>query len=81
MVEKDATGKWRWVGWESNNFIDWDGDIISKAAHEEYIEWWQKNKDLSPAFVSWHTRGTQRTHPGEFMKFEQGFLIMIGPLE
>ena len=81
MVEKDATGKWRWVGWESNNFIDWDGDIISKAAHEEYIEWWQKNKDLYPAFVSWHTPGTQRTHPVDFMTFDQGFMIMSGPLE
>lgn len=81
LIEKDANNDWRWVGWVSNNFIDWDGDIISEAAHKEYVEWWEKNKDLSPVFVSWHTPGTARTAPVDFMTYENGFLIMSGKLE
>jgi len=38
LVEKDLTGNWRAVMWPSNNFIDLDGEIISEAAHEEYVE-------------------------------------------
>lgn len=65
----------------SNNFIDWDGDIISENAHKEYIDWWEKNKDISPVFLSWHTPGTARKAPVDFMMFEKGFLIMSGALE
>jgi hypothetical protein len=81
MIEKDASNQWRWVGWVSNNFLDWDGDIISEDAHKEYIQWWEKNKEVSPVFVSWHTPGTRRKAAVDFMTLEKGFLIMSGPLE
>jgi len=81
MIQKDASDQWRWVGWVSNNFIDWDGDIISEEAHKEYIQWWEKNKEVSPVFVAWHTPGTRRKAAVDFMDFEKGFLIMSGPLE
>lgn len=81
MIEKDASNHWRWVGWVSNNFLDWDGDIISEDAHKEYIQWWEKNKEVSPVFVSWHTPGTRRKAAVDFMTLEKGFLIMSGPLE
>lgn len=80
LVEKGGDGNWRWVGWVSNNFIDWDGDIITEAAHKEYVEWWEKNRDVSPVFVSWHTPGTGRTAPVDFVTYENGFLVMSGPL-
>lgn len=80
LVEKDANNNYRWVGWVSNNFIDWDGDIISENAHKEYVEWWEKNKEASPSFVCWHTPGTAREHPVDFITYEQGFLIASGIL-
>lgn len=80
MVEKDASGAWRWVGTPSNNFQDLDGDIISEAAHIEYVGWFNKNKDIAPVFVSWHTPGTARKAPVDFAMYEKGFLIMSGVL-
>jgi len=81
LIQKDASDHWRWVGCVSNNFVDWDGDIISEDAHKEYVEWLDKNMDVSPVFVSWHTPGTARMAPVDFAMFENGFLIMSGPLE
>lgn len=81
LIEKDKDGNWRWVGWVSNNFVDWDGDIISEDAHKEYVDWWDKNQDVSPVFVAWHTPGTARKSPVDFMMYENGFLITSGPLE
>lgn len=81
LVEKDASGQWRAVWWVSNNFIDWDGDIIAEDAHKEYIEWLDQNPDLAPASVTWHMEGTTRTHPMDFWAYENGFLIMSNPLE
>lgn len=80
LVEKDANGDWRWVGWVTNNFIDWDGDIFSEEAHKEYVEWLDKNMDVAPSFVTWHTPGTVRESPLDFATYEKGFLIVSGKL-
>lgn len=80
LVEKDLHGDWRWVGWVSNNFIDWDGDIISDAAHREFVEWLDKNSDAAPEFLTWHTAGTKRESAVDFWNYEHGFLIMSGKL-
>lgn len=81
LIEKGADGKFRWIGWASNNFQDWDGDIISKEAHQEYVDWLDKNMDVAPVFDTWHIPGTARQHPVDFAMFEKGFLILSGPLE
>lgn len=81
IIEKDASGHFRWVGWVSNNFIDWDGDIISEDAHKEYVDWLEKNMDVAPVFASWHTPGTARKSPVDCAMYENGFLIMSGALE
>lgn len=81
VVNKGKDGNYRWVGWVSNNFVDWDGDIISEKAHREYVEWFDQNKDVAPVFVSWHTPGTVRKSPVDFAMYENGFLIMSGKLE
>lgn len=80
MVEKDANGNWRWVGLVSNNFVDWDGDIFSEEAHKEYVEWLDKNMDVAPSFVTWHTPGTVRESSVDFATYEKGFLIVSGKL-
>jgi hypothetical protein len=81
IIEKDAKGDFRWVGWVSNNFIDWQGDIISKEAHQEYVDFLDKNPEAAPQFMTWHTPGTERQNPVDYWNFDRGFLIMSGKLE
>ena len=81
IVEKDASGSWRWVGYPTNNFVDHSGDIITEAAHQEYTEW--VNKDIAqnaPVFTSCHAPGTVRENPVDFVAYENGFLVMSGKL-
>lgn len=80
LIEKDIAGDWRWVGWVSNNYIDWDVDIISESAHKEYVEWLGKNMDMAPALLAWHTPGTAAENPVDYAAYENGFLIMSGKL-
>jgi len=80
QIEKDSNGDWRAVMWVSNNFIDWDGDIISEEAHTEYVDWVNKNKECMPAFITWHTPGTARTNPVDYMDYFDGFLVASAKL-
>lgn len=81
LIEKDAAGDWRWVGWPTNNFIDRSEDIITEAAHLEFVEW--VNKDLGhrgPVFTSLHAPGTYRENPVDFVGYQNGFLVASGKL-
>lgn len=81
IVEKDASGTWRWVGWPTNNFKDRSGDIITEAAQKDYVDW--INQDIeknSPVFTSCHAPGTAREKPVDFAAYENGFVVMSGPL-
>ena len=80
IVEKDASGSWRAVMWPTNNFRDFDGEIISKKAHMEYVEWVNKNTDCAPVFTTWHKPELVRKHQVDFVAYENGFLIMSAPL-
>lgn len=80
VVEKDASGTWRAVMWPSNNFKDFDGEIIAEKAHQEYVEWLDENKNLSPVFTTWHEPGLVRKHQVDFAAYESGYLIMSAPL-
>ena len=80
VIEKDANGDWRWIGWVSNNFVDWDGDIISEDSHKEYVEWLEKNLDLAPVSTTWHEPALARKSAVDFATYENGFLIMSGKL-
>lgn len=81
VIQKDKTGNYRAVMWPSNNFIDWDGDIISEVAHKEYVEWVNKNMEYAPLFMTWHKPGTMRKNRVDFVGYENGFLLMSAPLE
>jgi hypothetical protein len=81
IVEKDAKDDWRWVGWASNNYVDWQNDILAKSAHEEYVGWLDANPTMAPVFMTWHEAGTERKNPVDFWAFEKGFLILSGKLE
>lgn len=80
MIEKDLNGDWRWIGWVSNNFIDWDGDIICEDAHKEYVEWLDSNPDMAPVSTTWHMPELVRKNVTDFWAYENGFLIMSGKL-
>ncbi len=82
MIQKDAEGDWRWVGWPSNNFVDRSNDIITEKAHLEFVEWWNKERgDVAlPVFTSNHAPTTAREHPVDFVGYKNGFLTMSGKL-
>jgi hypothetical protein len=80
IIEKDATETYRAIMFPSNNFIDWDGEIISEAAHKEYVDWVNKNMDLAPVSITWHKAGTARESQVDFVGYENGHLIMSAPL-
>jgi len=81
IVEKDANGQHRVIMWPSNNFIDRDRDIISEAAHKEYVEWVNKNTDLMPVILAWHRPGTMLKNRVDYVDYADGFLFMSAPLE
>jgi len=80
IIEKDKSGSWRWIGKPTNNFRDWQGDILSKSAHKKYISWLDANPEMAPVFVSWHTPGTRRAGKVDFWMEQDGAVIMSGPL-
>lgn len=80
IVEKDLKGDWRWIGWCSNKYMDTDGEILSKAAHEEFTAWLDEHPEMSPVFLSWHTPETIRKNAVDFWSYENGFLIVSGVL-
>ncbi len=80
IIEKDAKGDWRWIGTPTNNFIDWQEDILSKSAHEKYVAWLDENPECAPVFVTWHTAGTARENPVDFWMQKDGAVVMSGIL-
>ena len=75
QIEKDANGDWRAVMWVSNKFIDRDKEIICEAAHKEYVEWVNANKELMPASISWHIPETVKENHVDFIDYIDGFLV------
>jgi len=75
QIEKDANGDWRAVMWVSNKFIDRDKDIICEAAHKEYVEWVNANKEFMPASLSWHTPETVKESNVDYLDYIDGFLV------
>lgn len=80
VVEKDANGDWRAVMWPTNNFIDTDGEILSKDAHEEYSAWVNDHMELAPVFTTWHEPSMVRKHQVDFVEYTNGFMLMSAPL-
>ena len=80
MIEKDLNGDWRYVGSPTNNFIDFDSDILTKESHAEYAAWWEENQEFSPLFTTWHLPGMVRKSPADAVMEHEGFLIVSGIL-
>lgn len=55
---EDSSGMW-FLGYYSNNFKDKEGEIFSRAAHEDYAEW-VNSKGIKPPIIMMH----QPKYPG-----------------
>ena len=81
VVEKDLKGQHRWFGWVSNKYRDRDGEIISEAAHKEFIEWVYKDAAARmPQLWLWHTPKTAMKERADWIDYADGFLHASGPL-
>lgn len=52
-ITKDAKGQWWWLGIYTNKYEDRDREILSAAAHEEYIQWLRKT-GFQPNLTAYH---------------------------
>ena len=81
---KQADGTYRWFGWVSNKFRDRDtlkhpeGEIISEAAHKEFVTYLDAHPDKAPEWWSWHT--PVRKARADWWDYADGFLTMSGPV-
>lgn len=88
-VFKDADGGWRWFGWATNKWRDRDshadpvhgGEILTEAAHQEFIKWVDVNPARRmPALWPWHTKEAAHARKADWIDYADGFLCLSGPL-
>ncbi len=81
QVLKSKDGSLRWIGIPTNKWRDRDmpAQIISEAAHREFVEYIDKTKEY-PELLSWHTPGT-RIGIADVVDYSHGFLVMGGPID
>lgn len=66
----------RFVMWATNNFKDNHEEIITEAAHKEFIEWCDTNNTY-PEFWLWHAAGS-KAGDIDWLDYADGFLIASG---
>ncbi len=80
VVLKDDAGNYRWLGRVSNNFRDLDGEIITEAAHKEFVAYLDAHPGQAPELWTWHVPGTARAARADWWDYADGFLTLSGPL-
>jgi hypothetical protein len=78
-IVKQADGRMRWYARYSNNFKDRDGEIITEAAHKEFVEWVDRS-GVRPELWVWHTPGT-RFGAADWLDFADGFTHASGLID
>jgi hypothetical protein len=73
---KDAQGNWRWMTLTSNMWRDRDGEIIPGAAHEDYVAYADRTKDM-PELRLWHVPGS-RVGRADWVDYAHGFVLHSG---
>lgn len=81
VVYKQLDGRYRWVGVGTNNFEDREREILTEAAHREFLEYLDQNPSEAPEFWCWHTPGTARKHRVDLWDYVSGFVVYSGLLE
>jgi hypothetical protein len=57
-VAKQKDGRTRFYAVWSNNFMDREGEIFTKAAHKEFVDWADETKEYPELWI-WHTKGSK----------------------
>jgi cation transport regulator ChaB len=78
-IVKQADGRMRWYARYSNNFKDRDGEIITEAAHKEFVGW-AASGGVYPELWLWHTPGT-RFGQSDWLDFADGFTHASGLID
>lgn len=79
FITKQADGRLRWFARYSNAWEDRDKEIVTEAAHKEYIEWAYETKAF-PELWLWHTPGT-RFGEADWLDFSDGFAHASGLID
>lgn len=80
-LRKSADGRWHLLGRFTNRFRDTDfhaaplkgGEIVSRAAHEEYAAWLDKNPQHAPELWIWHVYGSAMKNRANWWAFTGNF--------
>lgn len=78
-IEKSADG-YRVFTIYTNNFQDNHNQILSEAAHKEYVQWADQTK-LYPEFHLWHGGPLSRFGQADFVDYVDGFMVASGPVD
>lgn len=78
-VFKDATGKQRWVMVATNNRRDRDNpsQILTEAAHKEFVAYLDAHPDKAPEAWLWHTPGSA-WGKADWWDYSDGFMVYSG---
>lgn len=85
VVFKESADSYRWFGWVTNKWRDRDtakhpkGEIITDAAHKEFVAFLDANPGQAPEHWTWHTPGSARKSRADWWDYVDGFLVMSGP--
>lgn len=79
FIAKQTDGRLRWFARYSNAWEDRDGDILTEAAHKEYVSWAYENT-LFPELWLWHTSGT-KFGQADWLDFSDGFMHASGLID
>lgn len=80
FVTKGLDGQYRWFGWVTNKWEDRDGEILTDAAHKDFLAFLDKHPEAAPELWSWHTPGTARQNRADWWDYTNGFVLFSGPL-
>ncbi len=80
FVSKAANGELRWFARYSNAWEDRDKEILTEAAHKEYVEWVNSPAGVMPELWLWHTKGT-RFGEADWVDFADGFAHASGVVD
>lgn len=87
QVFKGLDGAYYALGRVTNKWRDRDvakhpkGEIITDAAHKEFVAYLNASPALGPELWSWHTPGTARKSRAVWWDYADGFVSMLWPLE
>lgn len=79
-VYKDSSGNYRWFGWATNKWIDREEEILTDAAHREFLNYLNNNPEKAPELWIWHTPGSARKHRADWWDYQNGFFMYSGEL-